>query len=57
MPQNLFQLLQQFNQFKEQIKGKDPQKMLNDLLSSGRYSQSQVDEAKRMAQQLQQFLK
>lgn len=57
MNSNLLQLIQQFNQFKQQIRGQDPQKMLNDLLSSGRYSQSQVDEAKRMAQQLQQFLK
>lgn len=57
MNSNLLQLIQQFNQFKQQIRGQDPQKMLNDLLSSGRYSQSQVDEAKRMAQQLQQFMK
>ena len=57
MNSNLLQLMQQFNQFKQQIKGKDPQKMLNDLLASGRYSQSQVDEAKRMAQQFQQFMK
>ena len=57
MNSNLLQLMQQFSQFKQQIKGKDPQKMLNALLSSGRFTQSQVDEAKRMAQQFQQFMK
>ncbi len=48
---NPMQMLQQFPQFVEQMRGKDPNQMLNDLMTSGRVSQSQLNEAQRLANQ------
>ena len=50
-------MFQQFQQFKKMMQGKDPQKVLNELVSSGKYSQQQVEQAKRMAEQFKSFLK
>lgn len=55
--QNVMQLIQQFNEFKRNINGKDPKKILNELLSSGRYTQEQVNQAKTMAEQFKSLLK
>lgn len=43
---------QQFQQFMSQMQGKDPKAMLNDLVSSGRVSQEQLNAAQQQAQQL-----
>lgn len=45
-------LLSQINQFAEELKqsGKDPNQVLNELLTSGKYTKEQVEQAKRMAQ-------
>lgn len=45
-------MMQQFQQFMNQMKGKDPNKILNDLVSSGRVSQQQLDAAQKQAQQM-----
>ena len=50
-------MFQQFQQFKKMMQGKDTQKVLNELVSSGKYSQQQVEQAKRMAEQFKSFLK
>lgn len=50
-------MFQQFQQFKKMMTGKDPQKVLNELVSSGKYTQQQVEQAKRMAEQFKSFLK
>lgn len=52
---NMMQLLQQFQQFKQNFKG-NPQEMVQQLLNSGRISQSQYNSAVQIAQQLQNFL-
>jgi len=52
-PQN--NILSQFNQFKQMFKG-DPQQTVQQLLSSGRVSQQQYDEAVRKATALKQML-
>ncbi len=44
-------MLQQFPQFVEQMRGKDPNQVLNDLMTSGRVSQAQLNEAQRLANQ------
>lgn len=46
-------MLQQFQQFMQQMKGKDPNQMINDLVSSGKVSQAQLDAAQKQAQQMQ----
>ena len=54
---NPIEMLKQFNEFKRNMQGKDPQKIVMDLLSSGRMSQQQFELLKKQAQQLQNFLK
>ena len=45
-------MMQQFQQSMNQMKGQDPNKILNDLVSSGRVSQQQLDAAQKQAQQM-----
>lgn len=62
MPNPIFQVLgggnsqsnmmQQFQQFMNQMKGKDPNAMINELVSSGKLTQSQLDVAQKQAQQM-----
>lgn len=54
---NPIEMLKQFNEFKRNRQGKDPQKIVMDLLNSGRMSQQQFELLKQQAQQLQNFLK
>ena len=35
----------QFNQFMQQMRGQDPNKLINQILSSGRINQSQINQA------------
>ena len=46
-------MIQQFQQFMNQMRGKDPNAMIQELLSSGRVSQQQLDQAQQQAQQMQ----
>lgn len=46
-------MMQQFQQFMSQMQGKDPDAMIQDLVSSGRVSQQQLDQAQKQAQQMQ----
>ena len=48
-------LMQRFQQFQQMFKG-DPRQQVQQLLNSGRVSQSQYNQAVQMAQQLQQML-
>ena len=45
-------IMQQFQNFMQSMQGKDPKAMLNDLVSSGRVSQEQLNAAQQQAQQL-----
>ena len=54
---NPIEMLKQFDEFKRNMQGKDPQKIVMDLLNSGRMSQQQFESLKQQAQQLQNFLK
>ena len=44
-------MMQQFQQFMQQMKGQDPNRILNDIVSSGKISQAQLDQAQQKAQQ------
>lgn len=48
-------IIQQFNQFRSNFKG-DPKEQVQQLLNSGRITQTQYDQAVRMAQNLQKML-
>ena len=50
-PQN--NLKQQFQQFMPQMQGRNPNAMIQELVSSGRVSQQQLDQAQKQAQQMQ----
>lgn len=51
---NPMQFMQQLNQLKS--KGGDPNQMIQNMLNTGRVSQSQYNNAVRLAQQIQQML-
>lgn len=44
--------LQQFPKFMQQMRGKNPTQMLNELVSSGKINQQQLDAAQQQAQQM-----
>ena len=52
---NFQQLMQQFNQFRQTFKG-DPQQQVQQLMNSGKISQSQYNQAYQMAQQFQRMM-
>lgn len=52
---NQHNMLQQFQQFMNQMRGKDPNQMINELVSSGQISQAQLNQAQKQAQQMQQM--
>lgn len=50
---NPMQMISQFPMFMQQMRGQDPQQVLNQLMQSGRVSQQQLNQAQQMAQQMQ----
>lgn len=42
----------QFQQFMQQMKGRDPNQMLSELISSGKVSQEQLNQVQQQAQQM-----
>ncbi len=46
-----FQQLAEFRKFMESMKGKDPQKIIQEMLNSGKIDQTQLEQAKAMAAQ------
>ena len=50
-------MLQQFQQFKKQMQGVNPQEEVQKLLRSGKISQEQLNKAQQMAQQMQGLFK
>lgn len=50
-------ITQQFQQFMNQMQGKNPHEEINKLLQSGRISQQQLNQAQAAAQQMQQMFK
>lgn len=57
MPSNPLAMLGQFAEFKKQMQGKNPQAIVQGLLSSGKMSQQQFEQLKQQAQDLQSILK
>lgn len=45
--------MQQFPKFMQQMQGRDPNEMLQQMLSSGKISQAQLDQAQQMAKQFE----
>ena len=55
MPGN--NILAQFQQFRQQMQGKNPHEEINKLLQSGAISQQELNQAQQMAQQFQSILR
>ena len=55
MPQN--NMITQFQQFKQQMQGKNPHEEINKLLQSGAINQQQLNQAQQMAQQFSTMFK
>lgn len=51
------QMMQQFAQFKRMMQGRNPQQMVQNLLSSGQMSQAQFEQLKQQANDLQNILR
>lgn len=45
-------MMQQFQQFMNQMKGKDPNAIINEMVSSGKLTQDQLNQAQQQAQQM-----
>ena len=46
-------MMQQFQQFMNQMKGKDPNAVIQDMMQSGKFTQDQYNQARQQAQQMQ----
>lgn len=46
-------MIQQFQRFMQQMQGKDPNAMIQELVQSGRISQQQLNQVQQQAQQMQ----
>lgn len=46
-------MMQNFQTFMQQMRGKDPNAIISQMVSSGRVSQAQLDQVQRQAQQMQ----
>lgn len=51
MPNSPMNVVQQFMQFKQQLQGKDPQKIVEQMLADGQMSQQQFEQLKQQAEQ------
>lgn len=47
------QMISQFVPFMQQMRGQNPQQMLNQMMQSGRINQQQLNQAQQAAQQMQ----
>lgn len=50
-------MMQQFQQFMQEMQGKNPHEEINKLLQSGKITQNQLNEAQQMAHQMQNLFK
>lgn len=46
-------MMQQFQQFMQQMQGQDPNAVIQEMVSSGRISQDQLNQAQKQAKQIQ----
>lgn len=57
MPVGPMQMMQQFEQFRRMMQGRNPQQMVQNLLSSGQMTQEQFEQLKQQAIELQKILR
>lgn len=52
LPNNPLQMMQMLGQVKQMVGSGNPNAVIDELVKTGRFNQSQVDQAKKMAEQL-----
>ena len=57
MPGGPMQMMQQFAQFRRMMQGRNPQQMVQNLLQSGQMTQTQFEQLKQQASELQKILR
>ena len=57
MPGGPMQMMQQFAQFRRMMQGRNPQQMVQTLLSSGQMTQAHFEQLKQQASELQKILR
>ena len=57
MTGNPINMLQQFQQFRNNMQGKNPNEEIQKMLMSGQISQQQLNQAQQMAMQMQNILR
>ena len=57
IPGGTRQMMQQFAQFRRMMQGRNPQQMVQNLLSSGQMTQAQFEQLKQQASELQKILR
>ena len=50
-------MMDEFNRFRQQMQGVNPQQKMNELLRSGKVNQQQIEQANQMAQMAQGLFK
>ena len=51
-PRSSMNMLQKFQEFREQMQGKDPNAMIQQMMQSGQITQEQYNQARNQAQQI-----
>ena len=57
MPTNPMQMMQQFAEFKKMMRGRNPQQMVQKLLSTNQMTAQQFEQLKGMANELKNILR
>ena len=57
MPANPMQMMQQFAEFKKMMRGRNPQQMVQKLLSTNQMTAQQFEQLKGMANELKNILR
>ena len=53
---NFMTFMNRFNQFRQSMQGQNPDKMIQDMMTSGKINQSQYEQARQMASQIQRMM-
>lgn len=49
-------MMRQFSQFMQQMRGRDPQKMIDDLVASGKIDQKTLNQVQQQANQMSEMM-
>ena len=53
---NMMQMIQSYNQFRQNMQGQNPDQIIQNLLQNGRISQAQYEQARQQAMQFQKMI-